>query len=271
MLVILLGVGVSYVLAVGLVWWQQEAMIFPAPGGVGRDSLDEVATELGAEPLDLVAADGTQLYGWYRSGGGKRAVIYFHGNASTVAMSGQLMRQVNQAGWDFATVSYRGYPGSQGSPTQAGLNLDANAVFEHVLGRGIPADQIILHGRSLGGGVALQLSEQVNPGGLVLESTYLSVLQIAQGQVPWAPVAQLLRHPFRSDLRAPNVKIPTLVLHGDADPVIPVQHGRALSILVKNADYVETEGAGHNQQLTVVDRASKAAWRKLLEKVAGDN
>ncbi len=266
--VLLVGVIVAYLSAVGLIWWQQEAMIFPAPGGIGRGSLDQAADELGAEPIDLVASDGTKLYGWYRSGGGQRAVLYFHGNAETVAGTGQLMRQANQAGWDFATVAYRGYPGSEGHPTEEGVVMDAQALFEHVQGRGIAADQIVLHGRSLGGGVAVSLSERVSPGGLVLESTYLSVLTLAERQVPWAPVEQLLRHPFRTDLRAPNVTLPTLVLHGSADPVIPVQHGRALSIIVKGADYVEVDGAGHQYQLTVIDRAARTAWLELLGKVA---
>src|SRR5688572_6952919 len=108
-----------------LLWWTQERMIFPAPGGIGRDALDQAAAELGATPLDLVASDGVRLYAWHREAGGdrKRLVLYLHGNGEAVPMYAGLYRMLQRAGWDVLVLAYRGYPGSEGEPSEAGLTL----------------------------------------------------------------------------------------------------------------------------------------------------
>ena len=272
----LLTLGVLGYVGYGVLLWRfQEMMIFPTPGGIGVDSLDMAAREIGADPIRLEASDGTGLYGWYKpalSGSpGQRAVLYLHGNAETVAAPGPLMRLANQSGWDFAVIAFRGYPGSGGSPSEVGLRRDALALWAYVTEeRGIPADRVVVHGRSLGGAVAVQLAEQVHPGGLVVESTFRSMLEMARGQAPFYPVDRLLRHPFDTWSRAPSVEIPTLVLHGSADTIVPVDHGRTLAGRFGSAQYVEVPGGHHNELLVLRDPAAKRAWLDLLSTVGAD-
>lgn len=253
-----------------LLWTLQEAMMFPAPGGIGTDALDMAAREVGAEPIRIHASDGTALYGWYKPAGkspGRRAMLYFHGNAETVAAPGPLMRMANHEGWDFGVIALRGYPGSEGSPGEEGFALDARALWDHVVGRGVPPERVVLYGRSLGGAVAARLATEVEPGALVLESTFTSMVDMARRQAPLYPVERLLRHPFDTRSRAADLRLPTVVLHGSADGVVPVEHGRALAGALPTAQYVEVPGGTHNDLMILRDAAAKRAWLELLARV----
>jgi pimeloyl-ACP methyl ester carboxylesterase len=248
-----------------LVYELQDGLVFPAPGGIDRASLDAAAAEIGAKPVQLTAADGTQLYAWHRAASGDRAILYLHGNAETVAGSMSLQRLAHQEGWDFLAVAYRGYPGSEGAPSQAGVVLDARAAWDHLVDEvGVKPDRVVVHGRSLGGGVALQLTQEVTPAGLVLESTFRSVLELALRTAPGLPVERLLRHPFRSDLIAPECDVPTLVLHSRDDGVIPVDHGRWLAEALPNGELVEVVGHNHGALIAVRDRVAQERYLAWL-------
>jgi len=264
-------VGSLYIGFGALLYFMQDALLFPAPGGISVAALDEAAQEVGAKPIRIETSDGVSLYGWYRRGGGQRAVVYFHGNAETVLGTAGLMRQVNAEGWDFAVIAYRGYPGSEGKPSEEGLLRDARALWDFVRSEeGIPADRIVIHGRSLGGGVAVGLAAEVEkPAGLVLESTFTSILEMAQSSYSLYPVATLLRHPFDSRQRARAVDAPVLVLHSDQDRVIDVSHGRSLPSLFGDATYVEIPNRGHNDGLIVNGSEGRAAYLDFLDRVAG--
>jgi hypothetical protein len=268
--VVLGCVAVLYVGFGAALYVLQDAMIFPVPGGVSVSALDEAAQEVGATPFRVETADGVSLYGWYRSGGGQRAVLYFHGNAATVLGTAGLMRQVNAAGWDFAVIAYRGYPGSEGAPSEAGLQRDARALWDYMREeRGVPADRIVIHGRSLGGGVAAGLAADVAPAGLVLESTFTSVLEMAESQNRIYPVSKMLKHPFDTRKRAPSIDVPVLVMHSDGDQMIPVSHGRTLAPLFETSTYVEIPGRGHNEGLIVDCAQGRGAYLSFLSDRGG--
>lgn len=251
----------------GALWWFQDTLIFPAPGGIGRDALDQAAAEVGATPLGLVSGDGTRIYAWHRRvPGADRLVIYFPGNAETVADNLPLQRLLLQAGWDVLAVAYRGYPGSEGRPTEAGLAADARAAWAWATGEGgYRPERIVLHGRSLGGGVAAHLAEDRNPAAMVLESTFASVRELAARQAPIYPVDWLLRHPFDTRSRAARFGVPVLLLHSRDDEVIPIGHGgRALRELIAEVEYHETSTWTHGHCLPVADPELRAAYLSFL-------
>lgn len=259
-------VGGLYLGAVGVLWAFQDRMVFPAPGGIDPSSLDQAARELGAKPLRLTASDGVSLYAWHRSANADRLVIYLPGNGETVSQNAALHRLLLTEGWDVMALAYRGYPGSEGKPSEAGLALDAQAAWAWATGPGgFSPDRIVLHGRSLGGGVAAHLAEDRNPAAVVLESTFMSTRPLARRVAPWAPVDLILRHPFDTVERAPRLGVPVFVTHSVSDQVIPVEvGGRALLPFLADATYVETEGVGHQQCLPVVDRRVREAYIRFL-------
>lgn len=267
--------ALAYVAVAGLAWWGQDAMLFPAPEFQRKD-LDIMASRLGATPVDMVTSDGVRIYGWHhparRSSEQKqRAVLHFHGNAEIVAGNARLHHDLSSAGWDVLVIAYRGYPGSEGHPSQHGLHLDALASWAWLTETlGVPADRVVVHGRSLGGGVTGTLMGEVHPAGFVLESTFTSVVAMAQSQFPVLPARLLLRHPFDTLGAADRVTEPVLIIHGEHDDIIGVSHGRALSRAFSAGRYLEVSGPGHNDGILHPGTDAEAQFLAFLDEVSPD-
>lgn len=259
----LLTLSVLYV-AVGLLLRAVQAhLLFPAPA-VPRADLTRMAQLAGATELS-VPSEGETLYGWHRPASGTHAVLYFHGNASHAAVNVLPMRAAHEAGWDFICISPRGYPGSSGKPTPGFLRADALAAWAHATEvLGFAPSNIVLHGRSLGGGMVGELMGSVQPGGFVIESSFRSMAALVQEKIPVWPMGLILQYPLRTIGRAGSVSAPVLVLHGDADEMIPVAHGRALGAAFPTAEYVEVAGKGHNDGL-LQDPVASAVMRAWLD------
>lgn len=233
----------------------QRQMIFPGPEGITVPLLNDVASEVGATELQIATGDGETLYGWHRAAiwsGPRRVVLYFHGNASSLVAQLELQNRLLSEGWDFVGIHYRGYPGSTGVPSEAGLHEDAKAAWTWVTNKlGVPPKQVAIHGRSLGGAVAVQLAAKVNPGALVMESTFTSLVELAKEHYRWLPIGSLLAHRFMSRDFTNRVSCPVLVAHGSADSIVDVHHGRELARLFHAETYVEVPRIGHNDMLFV--------------------
>ncbi len=190
---------------------------------------------------------------WWSLGAGRTpdspgpAVIYFHGNGEILEEIDPRKRTMyTSRGVSIAMMEYRGYGNADGKPGQRRIGADAERLLELVQARPeVDPDRLIFHGRSLGGGVAAQLAAHSPPAALILETTFTSVLAMARRYL--VPAAWV-RHPFRTDHVIDHTYSgPVLVFHGDADGIIPVQHGRRLAeIAPDRTRYIETVGDGHN-------------------------
>lgn len=253
-----------YVLPAALLFVFQATVIFPAPT-ISRAQLSAMAQEAGARELAVATADGETLYGWHIPAHGRKLVLYFHGNGESVVHTRTLQRELIAAGWDFMSVSPRGYPGSTGHPIAGSIATDARAAWEHATNvLGFDEQQIIVHGRSLGGGLVGTLLPDIQPAGVVLESTYLSLVEVGRDRFPLYPIRLLLRHRAPTHTHAPQFHRPVLVLHGDQDLVIAPRHGRELAQRFPNATHVEVVGFGHNENLLQNAPAAHNAWRTHL-------
>ncbi|MDH3200620.1 MAG: hypothetical protein OEM15_06980 [Myxococcales bacterium] len=252
-IVSLVAVVVVGGVAMGLFSQFQRKMVFPGPQGVSTALLARVATDVGATELQIPTEDGETLYGWHRASPGAsphRVLLYFHGNASSVLGQLDLQDRLLADGWDFVEIHYRGYPGSTGIASEVGVHRDAMAVWNWVTGElGVPPNRVVIHGRSLGGGVAVQLASKVSPGALVLESTFTSAVDLAREHFAWLPVGAVLEHRFMTRDFAGKVKCPILVAHGSADSIIDVSHGRELAKLFETDEYIEAPRTDHNDAL----------------------
>lgn len=195
-------------------------------------------------PSFALPSGGETLRIWSRPAGGERALIYFGGNAEDV--SGSLAGFAAMLpGRALYFVSYRGYGGSTGAPTEPALFADALVVYDHVRGR--HAD-IAVVGRSLGSGVAVYLAQQRPVSRLVLVTPYDSIANVAAGIYPFLPVRLLIRDAYDSASRVAGVRAPTLVVVAERDEVIP--RARTDALVAKfPAGQVRVEvvrGAGHN-------------------------
>jgi uncharacterized protein len=227
-------VGLAYGGVCGLMFMGQRSLLyFPTQ-----------ARELAGAQRLTVASGGETLRVWARPAQGPAALIYFGGNGEDVA--GRLDEfAAALPGHSLYLVNYRGYGGSSGSPTEAGLFADALAVYDQVRAK---HRSIAVAGRSLGSGVAVYLAQQRPVARLVLITPYDSVENVAKGRYPFLPVAWLLRDKFDSVSRIAQVKAPTLVVIAGRDQVILRERTDALVARIPAglARVEVVSGATHN-------------------------
>jgi hypothetical protein len=143
-------------------------------------------------------------------------------------------------------LSYRGYGGSTGGPTEAGLIADAEAAYGFAAAR-YPAERIAVWGESLGTGISVALATSHKIARLVLESPFTSAAEVGARIYWFLPVQLLMKDSFRSDARIGSVTAPVLFLHGTADAVIPFGYGEKLFALANEPKrFVRFEGGGHS-------------------------
>jgi fermentation-respiration switch protein FrsA (DUF1100 family) len=152
----------------------------------------------------------------------------FHGNAGSLRRERFRVRQFADAGMGVLLLSYRGYSGNAGSPTEEGLYADARAALDWLEQRGVAAASIVLYGISLGSGVATKMAAEREVGAVVLEAPYTSTVDVAAFRFPIVPVTWLMEDRFESLARIKAITEPVLVMHGDRDSVIPQRFGRRL-------------------------------------------
>ena len=208
----------------------QEQLIFLRPP-LADEARHTVRLLPGTTEVRIRTHDGKRLHGWLRhtveDPNSQGLVIYFGGNAEEV--SGQMHDAQMLAPWSFAAVNYRGYGLSEGYPSETALTADALAVYDWLAKRdGIDPNRIVVFGRSLGGGVAVQLAASRPVRAVALVSPFDSLRSLARKQYPFVPVSLLLKHPFDSVAHAPGIEAPLLVIAGGRDGLIPPEYSKRL-------------------------------------------
>jgi len=176
------------------------------------------------------AADGTRLHGWWLAARAPAPghVLLCHGNAGNIADRVTHASLLAAAGLDVLLFDYRGYGRSAGRPDEAGTYLDARAARAALLREpGVSAERVLYLGESLGAAVALELALEHPPIGLVLQSAFTSVRDMARLHYPLVP-GGLVPDAYPSLRSIRNLRAPLLVMHGERDEIVPAEHGRAL-------------------------------------------
>jgi fermentation-respiration switch protein FrsA (DUF1100 family) len=228
-----------------VVFFAQRAFIFPIPDTVR--TAPQAAGYPEAEEHVLTTADGEKVIVWYvPAKPGHPVVIYFHGNGDSLAGLAFHFRAITSEGTGLVALSYRGYAGSSGRPSEQGLLWDAAAAYAFATAR-YSTDRIVLWGFSLGSGVAVAVAAEQPVGKLILEAPFTSIADLAASLLRIFPVRWLIKDPFRSDERIARVTAPLLIMHGVRDFTIPISHGEQLFALANQPkQFVRFPEAGHN-------------------------
>lgn len=195
--------------------------VVPIPAEVGLPEFRTVTVQ---------TADSLLLSGLHAAptDGSKPTILYFHGNGGHVGDRSAIAGALHRAGYGVLLAGYRGYGGNPGSPTEQGLMTDGRAWADWLVERGVSGRKLVFYGESLGTGVAVQMAAERNAAGLVLQSPYTSITDVAAAAYPFLPVRLLLLDRFDSLGRIPEIRAPLLVVHGERDSVVPVALGRRL-------------------------------------------
>ena len=186
---------------------------------------------------------------------GSPVILYMHGNAGTLGDRAERFKLFHDEGFGVLALSWRGYGGSTGSPTEAGLMRDGRAALKLLQQKGISLSRIILFGESLGTGVATQLAAdpETSPLAIILEAPFTSAADVARGSYWFLPVGLLMKDQFRSIDFASRVTAPVFVFHGTADRVIPFEQGQRLyDAFTGPKEFLAMRGSDHIDPLTQV-------------------
>ncbi len=261
---IAISVGAVYAALVGLMYvYQRDMMYFPDQ--IRRVPPSHYAMLTGVQEIELRTSDGLKVYAWYWPPPvGRTTALLFHGNGGSLRSQRYRLKYFKEAGMGVLMLAYRGYAGSDGSPTEEGLYADARAALDWLNAQGVADASIALYGQSLGSGVATKMAAERDLLAVILEAPYTSTVDVAAFRFPIVPVGLLMKDRYESLARIDEVHEPLLVMHGDADWAIPQRFGRRLFEAANHPkEGFWPEGIGHND---IFDNGGFAAARDFIDR-----
>ncbi|WP_041658427.1 alpha/beta hydrolase [Asticcacaulis excentricus] len=226
---LILMAGLAYGGACGYLFVVQRDKLYSLPPGVPPLPVAQVP---GIKDVHLKTPDGAVLRAWYLPPRGQAPVFLFLGGkgASLGDHMGRYKRMA-QKGEGFLALAYRGFSGSTGKPTEDGLFMDGLVAYDWLKKAGYAPQQIVIHGHSLGSGVATYVATQRPAKGLILEAPFTAASDVAQDIYPYVPVQWLMLDKFANRDRIGFVHMPILIVHGDRDTIVPFAQGERLYAL----------------------------------------
>lgn len=223
---------------------QRKLMYFPLPERVApaEVGLAEVEERIIQTP------DGERVVAWYgRAQPGQPTILYFHGNGGNLAVRAERIRRYIDCGQGILMMSYRGYSGSTGSPSEKANVADARLAYDLLIEEGVAPADIIVYGESLGTAVAARIAAERPVGGLILDSPFTSAVDVGAQHYPLFPVRLLMRDRYEVLPYVAKTQAPLLVIHGERDDIVPVEMGRQVYAAARSPKKLVTFPlAGHN-------------------------
>jgi len=264
-----------YVLLALTVYLLQGKMVFLS--GLPGRALTATPGDIGLEYEDvsLTTSDDERLHGWYVPAADSRGVaLFFHGNAGNISHRLDSIGIFHQLGLDTLIIDYRGYGQSTGKTNEQGTYLDAQAAWTYLVNeRRIPADRIIIFGRSLGGAIGAWLGAQADmkngPAAVIIESSFTSGVDMARRLYPFLPVHLITRLRYPVAEYASRLQCPVLVVHSRDDEIIPFAMGQSIYSAVKQRkSFLELRG-DHNNGFYISRHDYFEGMNSFIESVLG--
>lgn len=246
---LILKVAAGVALAMGLLasivpTLQRRLMYFPdttyfTPLQAGLADVTEVALE---------APDGARVIAWHASAKpGRPTILYFHGNAGSLETRVARIEKYKAQGLGVFMMTYRGFGGSSGKPSEAANVADAMRAYNRLTATGVDPLDIIIYGESLGTGVAVQVAAEKRVKGVVLDAPYTSMVDLAALHHPLIPGRWFMTDRYETRRHIGRVTAPLLVIHGERDSIVPIEMGREIYTLAPGPKTIKTfPDAGHD-------------------------
>ena len=191
------------------------------------------------EKVKILTKDNIELLSWYHNKNIKKykTILFLHGNAGSLKNRIHKINHFKDMDVNFLLLSWRGFNGNSGKPTEEGLYEDATSAINWLKSKGIKESNIIIYGESLGTGIATEIAQNKNFSGIILESPFTSMIDAGKDKYPYLPVRLMLKDKYESNKKIKNINIPILIMHGKIDKIIPFYMGKKMYELANNPKY----------------------------------
>ena len=214
--------------------FQRSLMYHPQENNYSGDQL-----KVEVEKVKITTSDNINLLGWFHKKDLKKfkTIVYFHGNAGNLENRIHKLNHFKDMDVNFLIIAWRGFSGNQGKPSEKGLYNDGNSAILWLKNLGLKDNDILLYGESLGTGVATEIAQNNNFAGLVLETPFTSMIEVAKNFYPYIPVDFLLKDKYDNQNKIKNINMPVLVMHGEADQIVPFWMGEKIFQMANQPKY----------------------------------
>jgi fermentation-respiration switch protein FrsA (DUF1100 family) len=191
------------------------------------------------ERIKITTSDNIELLAWYhkKNINDFKTILFLHGNAGSLENRIHKINHFKEMKINFLIIAWRGFSGNKGEPTEKGLYEDARSTVRWLKRQGVDEKNIILYGESLGTGIAVEIAQNKNFAGIILESPFTSMIDAGEDKYPFLPVRFLLKDKYESDKKIKNIKSPILIMHGKVDNIVPFHMGKRIYELANKPKY----------------------------------
>ena len=213
------------VLLVFIYFYQRNLLYHPSENNYQNDKI-----QFSYDEIFIKVDDKIKLKSWIINKNLKKfkTLVFFHGNAGELSNRIYKLNELNKLDINILLISWRGFSGNEGSPTEDNLYKDAEAAIQWLNRKEVKNDRIILYGESLGTGVAVEIGKKNNFNSIILESPFTSMENAAKIYYPYLPVKLLLKDKYDSLSKITTIKTPILIMHGKKDDIVPFSMGKEL-------------------------------------------
>jgi len=224
--IILVSFVVIYLIILILTYiFQRNLLYHPAENNYSGDQL-----HVSIKKVKIKTEDNLDLISWYHNKNSNKykTILFLHGNAGSLSNRIHKINHFKNIDVNFLIIAWRGFSGNKGIPTEDGLYEDATSAVKWLKSKGINNNNIIIYGESLGTGVAIEIAQNKNFAGIILESPFTSMIEAGKSKYPFLPIKLLLKDKYESDKKIKNVSSPILVMHGKVDRIVPFNMGKKI-------------------------------------------
>jgi len=232
---ILLTFAFIYFLIIVITYiFQRNLLYHPTDNNYSKDEISVLVKK-----IKIKTSDNIDLISWYhnKKSNNYKTILFLHGNAGSLENRIHKINHFKDINVNFLLISWRGFSGNKGKPTEEGLYEDARSAVKWLESNGVKEKNIIIYGESLGTGVAIEIAQNKKFAGIILESPFTSMIAAGKDKYPYLPVSFLLKDKYENDKKIKNIKSPILVMHGMVDNIVPFHMGNKIYNLANEPKY----------------------------------
>ena len=213
--------------------FQRNLLYHPQENNYSGDQL-----RVSIEKVIIKTRDNIELIAWYhKKNNNNKTILFLHGNAGSFENRVHKINHFKDMNVNFLLLAWRGFNGNKGSPSEKGLYKDARSAVDWLKFKGIEKNHIIIYGESLGTAVAVEIAQNKNFAGIILESPFTSMIDAGKNVYPYLPIRLLLKDKYESDKKIKNINSPILIMHGKVDNIVPFYMGEKMYELANQPKY----------------------------------